>query len=119
MKLFMKIYNEDKYSAIENLCRDMDAEYETISYKDLNRSILEIISGAKESDGVSSSIPPLYKMPEIILFSGFDDDALDRFLKEFRKKGIEKVQLKAIVTPYNLNWDLYGLIEHLKNEAKA
>ena len=63
------------------------------------------------------SIPQLYTMPELIIFSGFDENSLNEFLKAYKAKGIEKVQLKAVITPYNLNWTLYDLIEHLKEEA--
>ena len=117
MKLYLKIDNPEKLTAIETLCKDIGAEYETISYKDLNRNLLEIVSGGIGNNKGTSSVPMVYTMPELIIFSGFAEENLDRFLKEYKTRGIEKVLLKAVVTPYNLNWSLYDLIEQLKSEA--
>ena len=117
MKLYLKIDNPDKLTAIETLCKDIGAESETVSYKDLNRNLLDIVSGGAGNTTGNSSVPIVYTMPEIIIFSGFGEDNLDRFLKEYKTRGIEKVKLKAVVTPYNLNWSLYDLIEQLKSEA--
>ena len=118
MKLFLKIDNTDKRNAIENLCKDIGAESELLLYKDLPRTMLDIVSGGTGANMNTVSIPQLYSMPELIIFSGFDENSLNGFLKAYKAKGIEKVQLKAVITPYNLNWTLYDLIEHLKEEAR-
>lgn len=59
----------------------------------------------------------MYNMPDVMIFRGFDETELKSFLSEYKNAGIEKVALKAMVTPYNVVWTLYYLIEHLKEEA--
>ena len=117
MKLFLKIDNTDKRNAIENLCKEIGAESELLLHKDLPRIMLDIVSGGTGANMNAVSIPQLYTMPELIIFSGFDENNLNEFLKAYKAKGIEKVQLKAVITTFNLSWTLYDLIEHLKEEA--
>ena len=56
-------------------------------------------------------------MPELILFFGIPDKLLDTFLAEYKKTDLERIRLKAIVTPTNLGWTVYQLTEHLNKEA--
>ena len=104
--------------AIEELCGSFKAGVEKISEKDLTRTVLDIITGGNRQSAGGLSIPPLYSLPEIIVFSDTNEEELKRFLDEYRLRGIEKIKLKAMVTPFNLSWSLYELVEHLKEEAR-
>ena len=130
--IFIHINDPVKYNSIKELCSKLDIKTESVTNRELGRSVLDIISrddikankGTKPANGVflskdntaSLSIPPMYNMPEVMIFQGFDEPELKRFLTEYKSAGIEKVTLKAMVTPYNIVWTLYDLIEHLKEE---
>ncbi|MCR4993769.1 MAG: DUF3783 domain-containing protein [Lachnospiraceae bacterium] len=131
--IFAHIIDTDKLNSIKDLCAKLDINIELVGNNELGRTVLDIISeddtklskGIKSANGViisndntaSLNIPLMYNMPEVMIFKGFDEQKLKYFLNEYKKAGIEKVALKAMVTPYNVVWTLYYLIEHLKEEA--
>lgn len=53
---------------------------------------------------------------EMLVMKGFPESLLDEMLKRFRKEKIEKVELKAILTPSNQSWNSIQLYEELKKE---
>ena len=114
--IFIHITNTNKLNSIKDLCSKLGIQIETIGNKDLGSSILSIISG-DEKLPAKIDIPLMYNMPDVMIFRGFDEKELKSFLSEYKNAGIEKVALKAMVTPYNVVWTLYYLIEHLKEEA--
>ncbi|MCU6762944.1 DUF3783 domain-containing protein [Brotonthovivens ammoniilytica] len=56
---------------------------------------------------------------EMLVFKGFDNGTLDRFLRELKASGAGKVSLKAILTPDNVVWSSLELYEELKKEHEA
>jgi len=131
--IFAHIIDTDKLNSIKDLCAKLNINIELVGNNELGRTVLDIISeddtklskGIKSANGViisndntaSLNIPLMYNMPEVMIFKGFDEQKLKYFLNEYRQAGIEKVELKAVITPYNVAWTLYFLIEHLKEEA--
>ena len=53
---------------------------------------------------------------EMLVISGFSDAKLNEFLYAMRKKGIERVDLKAVITPSNYLWNSYELYSEILNE---
>lgn len=53
---------------------------------------------------------------EMLIFSGMDSAAVDRFLAEYRKDGIEPVSLKAVITPHNIFWTAEKVYRELERE---
>lgn len=53
---------------------------------------------------------------EMLVMKGFTSGRIDLLLREFRKAGIEKINLKAIVTEYNQKWNSIELYQELKAE---
>lgn len=53
---------------------------------------------------------------EMLVMKGFTSGRIDLLLREFRKTGIEKINLKAIVTEYNQKWNSIELYQELKAE---
>jgi len=119
--IFLHTSDQEKRKSIVALCKFLDIEVINIGYNDLNRTLGDLIegkgaSGSVISEGKDDVAPALYQFPELIIFSGFDNDSLDEFLKCYRDQKIEKISLKAMVTPYNIAWSIYRLTEHLKEE---
>jgi len=111
-----------KEEQIRLLCEELGETPNKLAPKDLKKRLGEILevpfSGGTSIDQMSS-IPVMYQMPEIMIFSGMSDQKLDAFLAEFRNRKISAIPLKAVVTDTNLRWGLYDLIEHLKGEAAS
>lgn len=111
---------QEKRKQIEQLCKKLGIQVEQISGRDCNKTIGTLagmkLPGAKQSGKMA---PAAYLLPEILVFSGFAEDALDAFLAGYREAGIEQIPLKAIITPYNFNWSLYELAQELVKERMA
>ena len=56
---------------------------------------------------------------EMLVLKGFDQGTLDRFLREFPRNKIERVDLKAVLTPKNVSWSSLELYEEIKKEHEA
>ena len=116
-QVFLHIPDKNKFDRISKLCEKCGYSCCQIQNADVNRTILELISG--QSAGKKVSAPPLYFLPEIMIFQGLADKEVHQFLEAYRAEGIPTVDLKAVVTPWNLTWTLYELAEHLKEEHRS
>ena len=116
-QVFLHIPDKNKLDRISKLCEKCGYSCCQIQNADVNRTILELISG--QSAGKKVSAPPLYFLPEMMIFQGLADKEVHRFLEMYRAEGLPTVDLKAVVTPWNLTWTLYELAEHLKEEHQS
>ena len=116
-QVFLHIPDKNKLDRISKLCEKSGYSCRRIQNADVNRTILELISG--QSAGKKVSAPPLYFLPEMMIFQGLADKEVHQFLEAYRAEGIPTVDLKAVVTPWNLTWTLYELAEHLKEEHRS
>ena len=116
-QVFLHIPDKNKLDRISKLCEKSGYSCRRIQNADVNRTILELISG--QSAGKKVSAPPLYFLPEMMIFQGLADKEVHQFLEAYRAEGIPAVDLKAVVTPWNLTWTLYELAEHLKEEHQS
>lgn len=86
------------------------------------RHYLLPISSLPVADGGPAGASPLDPpaLPEeMLLFKGFPDKALVRFLRAYREAGLEKIELKASLTPHNAAWDSLRLYAELCQERDA
>ncbi len=118
--IFLNIPDRNKKSVITNICQRLGIELKTVNAGDVDKTVLFIVSGKDVPANVKSDVkaPALYTLPELILFNEFDDESLEEFLNAYKTSGLERVKLKAVVTPFNITWTLYQLVEHLKEEAR-
>ena len=116
-QVFLHIPDKNKFDRISKLCEKCGYSCCQIQNADVNRTILELISG--QSAGKKVSAPQLYFLPEMMIFQGLADKEVHRFLEMYRAEGLPTVDLKAVVTPWNLTWTLYELAEHLKEEHQS
>ena len=116
-QVFLHIPDKNKFDRISKLCEKCGYSCCQIQNADVNRTILELISG--QSAGKKVSAPQLYFLPEMMIFQGLADKEVHRFLEMYRAEGLPTVDLKAVVTPWNRTWTLYELAEHLKEEHRS
>ena len=115
-KIYLHTTDAVKKTSIEKICSDQQISLYTLGYPDLNKTISGIC-GIQLKAGKEHKQPPvMYTLPEVMLFYGINDNALDDFLDAYNAAGIEKIKRKAIVTPANLGWTLYELAEELGKE---
>ena len=132
--IYLNVSDENNKNDILLVCQRLGVKVENIGSDSLNKTLLSIFASMNNNDSEklktnalnnieafnsqgSKKAPALYNLPEFMIFNGFADEELDEFLHAYRAAGIPKIQLKAVVTPFNIGWTLYELIEHLKEEA--
>lgn len=71
---------------------------------------VEIQPGIYEGEGF---------LDQMLVFHGFYDGLLDRFLQEYRRARIPRIGLKAVVTSHNIHWDSIRLHQELMQEEAA
>lgn len=112
-----------KEEQILALCVRLGFSAKRLSQADINTSVGELagLEMDKRVRGTQQEVkaPLVCRLPEVMIFSGLDEDELERFLQAYRKEGILPVGLKAVITPYNVNWSLYHLTEELARERAA
>ncbi|MDO4460017.1 MAG: DUF3783 domain-containing protein [Clostridia bacterium] len=114
--ILLHINDETKKERIEKICRGLNQQIMEFNEKDLGKTLGAVLSGDKTVQEIK--LPPLYIMPDMIIFSGLADKELDAFLAEYRKAGIPVTKLKAVVTPYNIAMKISDIIEHLEEESR-
>lgn len=56
---------------------------------------------------------------EMAIMAGFSSAQIDAFIYALRKKGVGRIDYKAVLTPYNMKWDSVQLYEEIKKEHEA
>ncbi len=55
----------------------------------------------------------------MLVFAGFSDRMLDRFLAAYKKAAIPEISCRAIVTQYNIGWNVLDLYQELVQEHES
>jgi hypothetical protein len=113
------VNDENKKIQLEVLCLGLSIQAKELKPSDLNEQVgrLAGIKGTLPQPASINQIPAIFSMPELILFSGVPSSKLDEFLQSYKKLGLTPTKLKAVVTPNNVSWTLYQLINELSQEA--
>ena len=80
---------------------------------------LKILAGADRFSKIQKSYTGEGFSDEMLVMKNFSGAQLDEFLLRMRKAGIPRVDLKAVLTPSNQEWDSITLYEELKREHAA
>ncbi len=111
-----------KNSAVENLNSDKNSVAENLN-SDKN-SVAENLNGDKNSDAaisdgapnsVSENLPAVPYL-ELLFLCGFDQALLNRLLTAIRTSRLQKVELKAMLTPTNITWSGAKLLREISAE---
>lgn len=107
--------DQDKYAAVRKVCKILGIRIIDVSRKDYSQKLgsLAQIQGftreAKKYDG--PELPA-----EMLIFSEMNSDQVDAFLAEYKKTGVEKVALKAVITSNNIFWTADQIQKELLRE---
>ena len=55
----------------------------------------------------------------MMVFCNLEQKDLDTYISGYASAGIEKIALKAVLTPHNISWTPEQLFEELSEEHKA
>ncbi len=109
--------NAMKAAQIDRICRQLGMTYREVEARDFGKSLgtLAGIAGLPQQ----TEAVPVVLPEEVLVFSGADSSLLDEFLAAYRAAGIPKVELKAVITPYNIFLNAGQLYQELAKERAA
>lgn len=114
-KILLYNLESEKGDIIRELCKMESLDFRDVRGSEHSKRIKEIIN-----DVVSDS-EAAEKMfaDEMMVFVDVEDKRLYDFLKSMRERKIAPVELKAMVTEYNINWTSKELRDELIKENMA
>ncbi len=112
--LFYNLDNE-KGKQIKQLCTLLKIPFKSVPREDYLEPI-GAIAGIKSIERKHIPFEGQAFTDEMIVFKNFSDEVLEDFLRRYRQAGIEKVNLKAGLTPYNITWNSIQLRDELMRE---
>lgn len=84
---------------------------------------LGVLAGVKEMKEAGVEQEANYDGPgfedEMAVMAGFTSSQVDGFIYALRKKGVGRIDYKAVLTPTNQNWDSVTLFHEIKKEHEA
>ena len=80
---------------------------------------IESYDCSKTSESSKSSETNISFDDPMLVFAGFTGTKLDQFLNAMRKQKIPRINLKAMLTEHNVNWDSVTLHDELAKEHEA
>ncbi len=117
-KIFIYSNNAEKKKQIKKVAESLRIQMQELSVNDLSRTV-GAIAGVSKEKKTDVIVPLFFNMPEVLIFSGLNENKLDLFLQAYRMAKIEPIGLKAVITMYNCSWTLFQLIEELKRERSS
>lgn len=116
------LYNleNEKRQKIEKFCRSMALNPVHVAKDDFNIPIENLLEKHENvSDGKEESTDAEFFSEEMMVFCGFNGKLLDIFLREYKKRHMEPVSLKAMLTEHNRKWTSAQLYGELCRERAA
>ena len=80
---------------------------------------LGVLAGMKDVTLENEDAPVEDFDDEMMVLYRFSDKRLDAFLQGMRKEGIERVDLKAVLTPTNCRWNSWQLFQEIQEEHRT
>lgn len=119
-KVMYYVQDENRKIQIEVLCMGMSLQTKQLKASDLNEQV-GVLAGIKKAKAPDvqnqEKAPAIFRMPEVIIFSGVSNKMLDEFLLSYKNLGLAPIKLKAVTTPKNVEWTLYHMIRELSEEC--
>ena len=105
-----------KEKQLSALCRELHLTARRLTNADRDRAVAALC-GEKVNANVQKA-PAGYKLPEVLIFSGFAGEMLDVFLAAYKKAGIAPIPLKAVHTEHNNKWSLLRTVRGAAPRAR-
>ena len=120
LKKVILLYNIESLTyrkALEDFCRDRDISLRYVKAEEYDVPLGFLAYGKEEdrAEYIRQGRGREFKDP-MMVFSGFDQDALFAIFKDLRAAGIVTTDLKAVMTEHNAVWDSLALRSELLKE---
>ena len=111
---------KEKTMTIQAICKQLPITCKQIPPNDYAQPLgaLAGIQGFSRKKTASSLLQPALPA-EMLVFSGMNGHQVDTFLAAYRSKKIAPIGLKAVLTPFNIQWTPLQLFQELQKEHTA
>lgn len=113
--LLFNIKDENRVKEISRTLLPLRIRTKVINKDDYLKPI-GYLAGMKNIESTEKIYQGYELEDEMLLMSGFTNSQVSQLLAAFRKKRIEKIDHKAILTPSNKLWNALELFQELKKE---
>lgn len=110
--------NNEKGRKIRFLLVRLGMRIRVIEKEDYGKP-LGVLAGMKDVTLENEDAPVEDFDDEMMVLYRFSDKRLDAFLQGLRKEGIERVDLKAVLTPTNCRWNSWQLFQEIQEEHRT
>ncbi len=110
--------NNEKGRKIRFLLVRLGMRIRVIEKEDYGKP-LGVLAGMKDVTLENEDAPVEDFDEEMMVLYRFSDKRLDAFLQGMRKEGIERVDLKAVLTPTNCRWNSWQLFQEIQEEHRT
>lgn len=117
-KVLLFHVEKTKQKQIIDLCRKLQIESIIVPKRQYGES-LGALAGISGIPRKNTGYEGAELSKEMLVFSGIASEELDVFLEQYRVSGIAPVDLKAVVTPNNVFWNVPALYEELFREHNS
>lgn len=115
MVLFVNFQDKKRLRQIQSVLMTKKILMKQIAKEDYSQP-LGALAGIKELYKENTQYEGAELEKEMMIFVNIPNSVLDYILQAMRKKGIKKVDYKAVMTPTNLGWTIPELYEELSKE---
>lgn len=106
--------NEEKLKSIKMLLIRMRVKCKEISKEDYLKPIGQLADMKEFPDSTIYTDEGF--LDEMLVMAGFSNAMINEFLQGLQRMGVGRINLKAIVTPHNMNWNSLQLHDELAQE---
>lgn len=116
--VLMYHFTEAREEAVMKVLREMRIHVKRVT-RELAAQKVGYLVGMKSFQHVETELPKQLYEGEVLVFQGLDPGRIQAVLENFKKAGVEKIAIKASVTPKNVFWPFYRLCERIQKEHGA
>ena len=112
------LYNLDseKGRKIKALCLTLRLRARSVAPEDFGRTLTSVLAPENAREPAQEGWP---FSDELLVMAGLTSRQMNDLLQGFRRKKIPPVELKAVLTPTNSQWNAFQLREELARERQA
>ena len=107
--------DEEKENKIKTVLKRMKIKTKSISEEMMSQKVGYLVEMPSFKETVSKEPVEAFDQ-EVMVMQGIQNKRMNEILSNFKAENIEKIALKAIVTPYNMFWTFSRLCKTIQKD---
>ena len=108
-------FNPDRLQMLKMVALLCKAQVKAVAREDMLQPV-GFMAGVKGIEPVEEKYVGDEATEEMIFLCGFDRPALDKLLVAIKKSKLQRIELKAMLTPHNVAWSGLELLKEISEE---